>query len=93
MAKIGLTGNLETMSLADLLQWANRGNKTGTLLLRDDSLGKKIYFKNGAVIGSFTNEPSEFLGQILISEGFITEQQLKEAIDEQLRSQKPTVVL
>ena len=78
MAKIGLTGNLQTMSLGDLLQWASRGNKTGTMVLRDDSLSKKIYFRNGIVIGSFTNDPAEYLGQILISEGIITEQHLKD---------------
>ncbi len=86
MAKVGLTGNLQTMSLADLLQWASRGSKTGTMVLRDDSLSKKIYFRNGIVIGSFTNDPAEYLGQILISEGIITEQHLKDAIDQQLRT-------
>ena len=85
-AKVGLTGNLKTMSLADLLQWASLGKKTGSLVLRNASLSKKVFFKAGTIVGSSTNEPTEFLGQMLISESLITEQQLKDAIDLQIRT-------
>jgi hypothetical protein len=86
MAKIGLTGNLKTMALPDLLQWTSLGKKTGSLVLRNESLSKKVFFKAGIIVGSATNDPAEYLGQILISESIITEQQLKDAIDQQLRS-------
>ena len=86
MPNIGLTGDLKTMSLPDLLQWTSLGQKSGTLVLRRDSLVKKVFFRNGGIVGSATNDPTEYLGQILISEGIISEQQLKEAIDQQLRS-------
>jgi len=69
------------MTLADLLQWAGSGRKTGTLCLKGASFLKKIFFQNGTVIGSSSNEPREFLGQFLLSEGLITEQQLKDAFD------------
>lgn len=84
--KIGLTGNLETMSLPDLLQWTSLGKKTGTLVLRHESIAKRVFFKEGIIVGSATNDPAEYLGQILISESLITEQQLKDAIDQQLKS-------
>ncbi len=86
MSKTGLTGNLKTMSLADLLQWAGSGRKVGTLRLRSDTLEKKIYFQDGAIIGSSSNDPREYLGQFMLSEGIITEQQLKDAFDLQSKT-------
>lgn len=81
MSKNGLTGSLKTMSLPDLLQWGGAGRKTGTLGLTSGSLQKKVYFRDGAIIGSSSNDPREYLGQFLLSEGIITEQQLKDAFD------------
>lgn len=81
MAQKGLSGNLETMALPDLLQWASRGQKTGTLVLRDDAVVKKIHFQAGIIVGSSSTDPRDYLGQVLLSEALITEQQLKEAIE------------
>lgn len=81
MASTGLTGSLKTMSLPDLLQWAGAGRKTGTLSLKSGTLNKKIYFQGGAIIGSSSDDTREFLGQFMLSEGIITEQQLKDAFD------------
>jgi hypothetical protein len=86
MTKTGLTGSLKTMSLPDLLQWAGAGRKTGTLLLTSGSLKKSIYFQDGAIIGCASNDPREYLGQFLLSEGIITEQQLKDAFDLQAQT-------
>src|SRR5881409_2073458 len=86
MATTGLTGSLKTMSLPDLLQWAASGRKTGTLSLKNGPLHKKIYFQDGAIIGSSSNDPREYLGQLMLSEGIITEQQLKDAFDLQART-------
>lgn len=81
-----LTGNLATMSLPDLLQWAGRARKTGTLVLRKDQLDKRILFLDGAIVGSSSNDPRDYLGQVLLSEGAISEAQLKDAIDVQART-------
>ncbi|MFQ5878530.1 MAG: DUF4388 domain-containing protein [Acidobacteriota bacterium] len=86
MTTKGLTGNLKTMSLADLLQWAGAGRKSGTLSLTSESLKKRIYFQDGAIVGSYSNDPQEFLGQFLLGEGLITEQQLKDAFDLQAKT-------
>jgi hypothetical protein len=76
------------MSLPDLLQWAGAGRKTGTLSLRNNSLSlvKKIYFQEGAIVGSSSNDPREYLGQFMLSEGILTEEQLKDAFDLQART-------
>ncbi len=86
MSSEGLSGTLKTMSLPDLLQWAGGGRKTGTLVLKDDSLEKRIYFQDGSIVGSSSNDTREFLGQFVLSEGLITEPQLKDCFDLQART-------
>lgn len=86
MPSTGLTGSLKTMSLPDLLQWAGSGRKTGTLSLKSGPLHKKIYFQDGAIIGSSSNDTHEYLGQFMLSEGIITEGQLKDAFDLQAQT-------
>lgn len=86
MPSNGLTGNLRTMSLPDLMQWAAAGRKTGTLSLKNGPLHKKIYFQDGAIIGSSSDDNREYLGQFMLSEGIITEQQLKDAFDLQAQT-------
>jgi len=86
MTHKGLSGSLDAMALPDLLQWASRAQKTGTLSLRDDSVVKRIHFRAGLIIGSSSNDPRDYLGQVLLSEGVITEQQLKEAMDLQAQT-------
>lgn len=86
MTTNGLKGNLKTMSLAELLQWIGAARKVGTLRITNDPLEKKIFFKDGTIIGSFSDDPSEFLGQFMLSEGIITEQQLKDSFDLQAKT-------
>jgi hypothetical protein len=86
MVRLGLTGQLTTMSLPDLLQWASRGQKTGTLLIRDERVSKKIHFLAGLIIGSSSTDPGDYLGQVLLSEGLITEEHLREAMALQSRT-------
>ncbi len=74
------------MSPGDLLQWLSLGQKTGTLLLRNKAVEKKIFFRNGRVISSASNDPREYLGQFLMSHGFITEQELMKAMEVQQQS-------
>jgi hypothetical protein len=86
MTRKGLEGSLLTMSLPDLLQWASRGQKTGTLLVRDERVSKKIHFLAGLIIGSSSTDPGDYLGQVLLSEGLISEDQLREAMELQART-------
>ncbi len=86
MPQKGLTGNLETMSLPDLLQWASRGRKSGTLVLQQGSVAKRIYLRHGLIVGSSSNDPRDYLGQVLLSEGMINETHLRTAMEQQGRS-------
>ena len=83
---MALTGNLSTMLPGDLLQWLSLGQKTGTLVVTNRRVEKKIFFKAGRVISSATNDPREYLGQFLMSHGYLTEPELKKAMEVQLQS-------
>ena len=63
---MGLSGNLQTMLPGDLLQWLSLGQKTGTLVITNKRVEKKIFFRRGRVISSASNDPREYLGQFLI---------------------------
>src|SRR2546430_11931031 len=83
---MGVSGTLKSMSPGDLLQWLSLGQKNGTLLLRNKAVEKKIFFKNGRVISSASNDPREYLGQFLMSHGYLTEPELMKAMEVQLQS-------
>ena len=77
---MGLSGNLLTMSLPDILQWIAQGRKTGSLHLERRSVKKRIVFHEGAIFSSWSNDPRESLGQFLVSHRYITEEQLFKAL-------------
>jgi hypothetical protein len=67
------------MSLTDLLQFLAAGRKSGTLKFDQGKITKQIYFKKGAIVGSKSNDPREYLGQVLLHYGKVDEAQLKAA--------------
>lgn len=73
---MGLTGNLRTMDLPEILQWISVGRKTGTLHLERGSIEKRIVFRDGDIYTSWSNDPRESLGQYLIRHRRLTEDQL-----------------
>jgi len=83
---MSVSGNLKTMLPGDLLQWLSLGQKTGTLLVSNKGVEKKIFFGNGRVISSASNDPREYLGQFLMSHGYITEEELMKAMEVQQQS-------
>jgi Domain of unknown function (DUF4388) len=77
---MSLRGNLKTMSLPDILQWIAAGQKTGTLHLERGSVKKRIIVRDGQIFSSWSNDPRESLGQFLIRERLVTEEQLFKAL-------------
>ena len=77
---INLAGNLRTMPLPDILQWIATGRKTGTLHLSRRSIEKRLVFEEGVIHSSWSNDPRESLGQFLIRDGLLTEEQLFKAL-------------
>jgi hypothetical protein len=78
---MGIRGTLNTMSVADVLQFLASGRKTGTLKIGRGTIIKQIYLEDGLIVGSTSNDPKEFLGQVLLHYGKIDEPQLKIAMD------------
>lgn len=83
---MALSGNLKTMLPGDLLQWLSLGQKTGTLVISNKRVEKKIFFRSGRVISSASNDPREYLGQFLMSHGYLSEPELKKAMEVQTQS-------
>lgn len=74
------------MSLTDLLQFLGAGRKTGTLKFDRGKVTKQVYFKNGLIVGSRSNDPKEYLGQVLLHYGKLNESQLQQARETQRAS-------
>ncbi len=85
---MSLSGNLSTMDLAELLQWVTLGRKTGTLTFIRDKTKNHIYFREGLIISSRSNDPTKLLGHFLLFFGKITEDQLKRALEIQQQTRK-----
>ena len=83
---MGIRGTLKTMSVSDLLQFLASGRKTGTLKLGRGSIVKHIYLEDGVIVGSSSNDPKEYLGQVLLHYGKIEEAQLQTAMEIQRQS-------
>ncbi len=80
---MAITGNLETMNLAELLQWLSNGQQTGTLIITNGTVEKKIYLDEGKIVSSSSSDPTGFLGHFLVSKGVIDEETLAQAMDMQ----------
>lgn len=80
---MAIQGTLTTMSLTDLLQFLEVGRKTGTLKFDRDKITKQVYFQNGLIVGSQSNDPKEYLGQVLLHYGKLDEAQLQAAREAQ----------
>src|SRR5436190_12063536 len=78
---MSIHGTLKTMAVSDLLQFLASGRKTGTLKFARSGIVKQIFLEKGTIVGSASNDPKEFIGQVLLHYGKITEEQLREAMD------------
>src|SRR5712672_4752997 len=83
---MSIHGTLKTMSVSDLLQFLEVGRKTGTLKIGRARVVKQIFLENGVIVGSSSNDPKEFLGQVLLHYGKIEEAQLQTAMEIQRQS-------
>jgi hypothetical protein len=77
---MSLAGNLKTMDLPEILQWISGGRKTGTLHLDRRSVQKRISFRDGIIYTSWSNDPRESLGQFLMRDRRLSEEQLFKAL-------------
>lgn len=84
-------GDLNTISLADLLHTISISQKEGTLIVIDGENKKLIYFtQEGVSLISSGKRKSPRIGEILVKSGKITEGQLEQVLDQQKSSGKKT---
>ena len=83
---MAIQGTLKTMSLTDLLQFLAAGRKSGTLKFDRENISKQVYFENGLIVGSKSNDPREYLGQVLLHYGKVDDSQLQLAREVQRTS-------
>jgi hypothetical protein len=80
---MSLTGSLNSMDFAELLQWLARGQKTGMLVVATKGVQKQVYFRDGRIIATASSDQTEYLGHFLVSHGFLDEVTLAKAIEMQ----------
>lgn len=80
---MAIHGNLATMPVPELLQWAEANRKTGLLRLEQGGVATKLFIEEGRVTGCISDDPPYLLGQFLLFRGVITEEVLRNAMAEQ----------
>lgn len=71
------------MSVPEVLEWVKFSQKSGTLIFENRGIVKKVFIENGLIVSASSNDPKEYLGQILICFGLISEETLNEAFKRQ----------
>ena len=74
------------MSFADLLQFLDANQSTGTLQIQRAQVLKMIFFEKGKIISTSSTDPKEYLGHFLVSRGYIDEGELRMAMEIQRNS-------
>jgi tetratricopeptide (TPR) repeat protein len=89
---MAIEGSLQDVSLADICQLLAMGRKTGCLSVTDRSNFGYLYFENGRVIyASLLNRPDR-LGELLVRNGVIEEEQLASAMSRQADGRSRSLV-
>ncbi|UCB52696.1 MAG: DUF4388 domain-containing protein [Candidatus Zixiibacteriota bacterium] len=91
----GLTGNLQTVPLSDLLQLVTTSAKTGMLSICRNEQKREIYFRKGAVIyASSSGNEDQLLGNLILSRKKISKADLERALSiQKLTGKKLGMVL
>jgi len=74
-------GTFDTMPLADLAQWIHDSNADGALTISVDTEETYVLFEKGQIVAAGSGDPLRLdIGQILLSEKIITEEELTRAL-------------
>jgi outer membrane protein assembly factor BamB len=87
MSGASFKGNLEVLNLSDIFQSLAMNRHSGTLIISDKKREKKIYFAEGE-IQLLSSSRRMKLGELLISTGKITEEDLELALKLQKQNRK-----
>ena len=82
---MAIKGSLKEASLADVCQLLSMGQKTGCLSITDRSRFGQIYFERGRITFARIVNRRDRLGDLLVRDGLLTEDQLREVLQIQTR--------
>jgi hypothetical protein len=74
---MAVRGSVKTMSLEDVLSWLARRQLTGALSATRGPLTRRLQVTDGMLTSASSTNPVEFLGQILLNRGLLTEDHLR----------------
>ena len=83
---MSLVGRLEDLALPDIFQIISLSKKTGTLLVRSRRGMGMVVFKDGQVVQAASDSTRDSLGNILVSQGMVTQDVLSDALTQQATS-------
>jgi Domain of unknown function (DUF4388) len=81
-------GSFAVLPLADVVDMLGRRGMTGSLTCERGTVRKTVHIRSGCAVGAASNDPREYLGQLLINFGHLDEEQLTKAF----RTQEETKV-
>ncbi|BDG03970.1 hypothetical protein AMOR_29660 [Anaeromyxobacter oryzae] len=76
-------GSFAVLPLGDLVELLARRRMSGTLTCERGTIRKTLHLDQGDAVAAASNDPREFLGQLLINFGHLTEDQLSKAFQTQ----------
>jgi hypothetical protein len=79
----GLMGTFALMPLQDVVEFLARRKVTGNLTCERGTIRKSLLILEGVAVGASSNDPREYLGQLLMNFGHISEEQLTKAFETQ----------
>jgi hypothetical protein len=79
----GLMGSFGVMPLQEVIEFLARRRVTGTFTCERGAVRKSCHLVEGVVVEAASNDPREYLGQLLINFGHVTEEQLARAFEVQ----------
>ncbi len=85
---MAISGSLEDVSVADVMQFIHLGQRTGTLLLRSDEDRAMIGFHHGKLV-SAGSPSTPRLGELLTGADLITSEELDRAVEIQNGEEEP----
>lgn len=85
---MSISGSLEDVSVADVMQFIHLGQRTGTLVLRRGASAARIGFHCGKLVSAFVPGRPR-LGKLLVESGLLSPDVLAAAIEAQSREEKP----
>jgi uncharacterized protein DUF4388 len=79
----GLMGSFAVLPLPELLELLGRRRLAGSLTCERGTVRKTLHVSAGDAVGAASNDPREYLGQLLINFGHLNEEQLQKAFQTQ----------